>query len=126
MHPYDIIFVGLSLDVVCAVVLAKSFMLKDAQDAYYEVLPTFGGNRALVKSAIVQRGEAWVGAGLLLSGFLLQIWGNLHGGIAASQAGWGRLDSANGGGSRGSSHCRCLLSRNHLEVLGSRSLSHSL
>lgn len=88
MHPYDIIFFGLSLDVVGAGVLAKSFMVKDPQDAYYEGLPVLGGNRALLKSAMVQRGEAWVGACLLLAGFLLQMWGNLHGGIAASQVGW--------------------------------------
>lgn len=61
MHPYDYIFIGLSLDVVGAVVLAKSFMLKDPQDAYYEGLPVLGGNRSLVKGALIQRGEAWSG-----------------------------------------------------------------
>src|SRR3989338_6307404 len=87
MHPYDYIFSGLSLDIVGTVVLAKSFMFKDPQDAYYEGLPVLGGNRSLVRSALIQRGEAWVGAGLLLVGFFLQMWGNLHGGIAASELG---------------------------------------
>ena len=88
MHPYDLIFSGLAFDVVGAVVLAKGFMLKDPQDAYYEGLPVFGGNNLLLKSALLQRGEARVGGGLLIVGFLLQMWGNLHGGIAATQPGW--------------------------------------
>jgi len=88
MHPFDLIFTGLSLDVVGSVVLAKSFMLKDPQDAYYEGLPVLGGNNSLLKSALLQRGEARVGAGFLVGGFLLQMWGNLHGGIAATEPGW--------------------------------------
>lgn len=88
MHPFDLSFAGLALDVVGAVVLAKSFMLKDPQDAYYEGLPVFGGNNSLLMSALLQRGEARAGGGLLVVGFLLQMWGNLHGGIAATQPGW--------------------------------------
>ncbi len=88
MHPFDVIFVGLALDVAGALVLAKSFMLKDPQDAYYEGLPVFGGNNGLLKSALLQRGEARVGGSLLVVGFVLQMWGNLHGGIAASEPGW--------------------------------------
>ena len=87
MHPYDIIFAGLALDIVGAVVLAKGFMLKNPQEAYYEALMIAGGNSHLLKSSLLQRAEAQVGAGLLVSGFLFQIWGNLHGGIAAAQPG---------------------------------------
>lgn len=88
IHPYDFIFAGLSLDVVGALVLAKSFMFKNPQDAYYEGLPVHGGNNLLLKSALLQRGEARAGAALLMAGFLLQMWGNLHGGIAANEPGW--------------------------------------
>ena len=88
MHPYDYIFSGLALDVVGAMVLAKGFMLKDPQAAYYEGLMIFGSNPHLLKSALLQRAEARVGAGFLIIGFLLQIWGSLHGGIAASEPGW--------------------------------------
>lgn len=88
MHPFDLIFIGLALDVAGALALAKSFMLKDPQDAYYEGLPVLGGNNSLLKSALSQRGEARVGGSLLVVGFLLQMWGNLHGGIAATEPGW--------------------------------------
>jgi hypothetical protein len=88
MGPYDLIFTGLAADVVGSVVLAKSFMLKDPQDAYYEGLPVMGGNNTFLKSTLLQRGEARVGGGLLVAGFLLQMWGNLHGGIAATGPGW--------------------------------------
>jgi len=53
MHPYDVIFTGLAADVVGSVVLAKSFMLKDPQDAYYEGLPVMGGNNTLLKGALL-------------------------------------------------------------------------
>lgn len=88
MHPYDLIFVGLALDLVGAVVLAKGFMFKDPRAAHYKSLTIVGGNPFVLRSSIQQRGEAYVGASLLVLGFLLQIWGNLHGGIAASQPGW--------------------------------------
>ncbi|OFW09456.1 MAG: hypothetical protein A3G20_06995 [Acidobacteria bacterium RIFCSPLOWO2_12_FULL_59_11] len=88
MHPYDFIFVGLSLDLVGAVVLAKGFMFKNPQAAHYESLTIVGSNPFLLKSSMLQRGEAFVGGALLVLGFLLQIWGNLHGGIAASEPGW--------------------------------------
>ena len=88
MHPYDFIFAGLALDLVGAVVLAKGFMFKNPQVAHYESLAIVGSNPFLLKSSILQRGEACVGAALLVVGFLLQIWGNLHGGIAAAELGW--------------------------------------
>jgi hypothetical protein len=88
MHPYDLIFVGLALDLVGAVVLAKGFMFKNPQAAHYESLSIVGSNPFVLRSAILQRGEACVGAALLVVGFFLQIWGNLHGGIAASEPGW--------------------------------------
>ena len=88
MHPYDIIFAGLALDIVGALFLAKGFMLKNPQAAYYESLMIAGGNGHVLKSSLLQRAEAQVGAGLLVLGFLFQIWGNLHGGIAAAQPGW--------------------------------------
>ena len=87
-HPYDVIFAGLALDIAGAVVLAKGFMLKESQAAYYEGLMVLGGNNHLLKSAILQRAEAQVGASLLIAGFLLQMWGNLHGAVSASELGW--------------------------------------
>lgn len=88
MHPYDLIFGGLALDLVGAVVLAKGFMFKNPQAAHYESLSIVGSNPFVLRSSLLQRGEACVGAVLLVVGFLLQIWGNLHGGIAASEPGW--------------------------------------
>lgn len=88
MHPYDIIFVGLVMDVAGAVILAKGFMFKSPQVAYFEALMIAGSNPHFFKSALLQRVEAQIGAAFLVIGFLLQIWGNLHGGIAASEAGW--------------------------------------
>lgn len=88
MHPYDFIFVGLALDLVGAVVLAKGIMFKNPQAAHYESLSIVGSNPFVLRSAILQRGEACVGAALLVVGFFLQMWGNLHGGIAATEPGW--------------------------------------
>jgi len=88
VHPYDLIFSGLSFDIVGALVLAKGFMLKAPHSAYYESLMIYGGNKHLLKSALEQRAEAQVGAGLLVLGFFLQMWGNLHGGISANEPGW--------------------------------------
>ena len=88
MHPYDVIFVGLALDVVGAVVLAKGFMLKNHMDIFFESLTIVNGNDHLAKSTFIQRSEAKVGAVFLVLGFLCQIWGNLHGGIAATEPGW--------------------------------------
>ena len=53
MHPYDIIFAGLALDIVGAVILAKGFILKIPQSAYYEALMIFGSNSHLLKSSIL-------------------------------------------------------------------------
>jgi len=88
MHPYDFIFAGLALDIVGAVVLAKGFMLKNPQVAYYEGLMIVGVNSHLLQTSLLQRAEAQVGAGLLVLGFALQVWGNLHGGIEATGPGW--------------------------------------
>lgn len=88
MHPYDFIFAGLALDLVGAVVLGKGFMFKNPQASYFESLMIFDGNPHILKSSLVQRAEAQIGAGLLVLGFLFQIWGNLHGGIAAAEPGW--------------------------------------
>jgi hypothetical protein len=88
MHPYDLILTGLAIDVTGAVVLAKGFMMKHPQAAYYEGLMILGGNNHLLKSAILQRAEAWVGGGLLIAGFVMQIWGNLRGGVSANELGW--------------------------------------
>jgi hypothetical protein len=63
-------------------------MFKGAREAYFESLTMFGGNSHVLKSALLQRAEAQLGAILLVSGFALQVWGNLHGGISASEAGW--------------------------------------
>lgn len=88
MHPYDFIFSGLALDVVGAVVLAKGFIFKNPRAAHYESLTIVGSNPFILRSALLQRAEACIGASLLMLGFLLQIWGNLHGGIEASEPGW--------------------------------------
>ena len=88
VQPYDIIFLGLACDIVGAVILAKGFMLKEARAAFYESQTVFGANSHLLKSALLQRAEAQIGALFLVLGFALQIWGNLHGGIAAIEPGW--------------------------------------
>jgi hypothetical protein len=88
IHPYDLIFVGLALDIMGAIILAKGVMFKGVREAYFESRTVFGGNSHLLKSALLQRAEAKLGAVLLVSGFAFQVWGNLHGGIAASDAGW--------------------------------------
>jgi hypothetical protein len=87
-HSYDIIFSGLAFDIVGAVILAMGFMAKRPQLAYFEAMTVVGANNHLLKSALLQRADAQVGASLLVLGFLLQIWGNLHGGIAATAPGW--------------------------------------
>ena len=48
----------------------------------------------MLKSALLQRAEAWVGATFLGIGFGLQMWGNLHGGVAATDL--GRVNSLGG------------------------------
>lgn len=88
IQPYDFIFVGLACDIVGAVILAKGFTLKEARAAFYESQTVFGANSHLLRSALLQRAEAQVGALFLILGFALQIWGNLHGGIAAIKPGW--------------------------------------
>lgn len=87
MHAYDLIFIGLASDVVGATILAKGFMFKEPLDMYFESMAIFGRNHHVLKSALLQRGEAVVGAAFMVIGFLLQIWGSLHGGIEATQPG---------------------------------------
>jgi hypothetical protein len=87
MHAYDIIFTGIALDLVGAVVLAKGFMVKNPQRAYFEALTVVGANLHLLRSALIQRIEAQIGAAFLTGGFLLQIWGALSGGISANEPG---------------------------------------
>jgi hypothetical protein len=86
-HPYDLIFTGLVFDIAGALILAKGFMFKNPRVAFYESLVLFGGNNHFLKSALLQRDEAWVGGLLLISGFGFQIWGNLDGGVAATDLG---------------------------------------
>jgi len=88
IHPYDFIFTGLACDIAGAVILAKGFMFKEARAAFYESRTVGGGNSHLLKSALLQRAEAQVGGLFLILGFVLQIWGNFHGGIAAIEYGW--------------------------------------
>lgn len=88
MHPYDIIFVGLITNVIGAVILAKGFMFKQPRDAHFETMMVPSFNPHFLKSALLQRVEAQIGAAFLVLGFMLQIWGNLHGGIAASRPGY--------------------------------------
>jgi hypothetical protein len=63
-------------------------MFKEARAAYTESRSFFDGNSFILKSALIQRAEAQLGAIFLILGFALQMWGNLHGGITAVEAGW--------------------------------------
>jgi hypothetical protein len=87
MHPIDIVFAGLAFDLAGAVVLAKGFMFKRWDDARVESLTIASANSHYIRSALLQRVEAIVGATLLAVGYALQMWGNLHGGVEASQLG---------------------------------------
>ena len=88
MHPYDVIFTGLAFDIAAALVLVRGLVFKDLQTAYHEGLAPSGGNSLIIKNALVQRAEAIVGTLALFFGFVLQMWGNLHGGATASELGW--------------------------------------
>jgi hypothetical protein len=87
IHPYDWIFTGLVFDIAGAVILAKGFMFKKPKVAFYESRTMFGGNPHVLKSALLQRAEAWVGGAFLAFGFILQMWGNLDGGVTATDLG---------------------------------------
>jgi hypothetical protein len=91
LKPYDLIFVGLFIDVAGAFVLASSFMMKTPVDAADEAATRFGQNIALFRSAIFQRAEAWCGAMLLGFGFALQLIGNYQN--ASATAGLGVLNT---------------------------------
>ena len=88
IYPYDLIFSGLVLDIVGTVILAKGFMFKNTATAFNESLTMWNSNPHLLKSTLLQRAEAQVGAAFLIFGFLLQICGNLYGGVAATELGW--------------------------------------
>jgi hypothetical protein len=93
--PYDLILVGLFVDVAGGVVLASSFMLKSPVEAADEVATRSGQNIPLFRSAIFQRAEAWYGATLLSTGFGLQLMGTYQSAGAANGSGllhsWPRL-----------------------------------
>jgi hypothetical protein len=78
MHPTDVALLGLALDIGGAILLARGFVMKHLEEAYYESRTFLDGNVFLLKSALLQRAEAWGGAILLVVGFLLQIFGSLH------------------------------------------------
>lgn len=88
MNAYDWIITGLALDLCGGLVLAKGFMLKQMAEAFRESRTIIGYNRFLLKSALVQKGEAAAGGGLLAVGFLLQMWGNFHGAPSLNELGW--------------------------------------
>jgi signal transduction histidine kinase len=73
MDGRDVALVGLSVDISGAILLARGFMMKGVLDIYDETGTRLGRNLAMVKSAMLQRVEAWAGAGLLFVGFALQI-----------------------------------------------------
>ena len=81
MNSVDLVLVGLSSDIVGAVVLAKGFMLKRPSEAWRESRTFSGGNGQMLKSALLQKAEAWVGMLFLVGGFLLQLGGT-----------WGRTE----------------------------------
>jgi hypothetical protein len=56
-------------DIVGAVILAKGFMFNEARSAFYESQTVSGANSHILKSALLQRAEAWVGALFLILGF---------------------------------------------------------
>jgi hypothetical protein len=73
MDAKDVALVGLSVDISGAILLARGFMMKGVLDIYDETGTRLGRNLAMVKSAMLQRAEAWAGASLLFVGFSLQI-----------------------------------------------------
>ncbi len=86
-NPYDLAFIGLSIDMAGGVVLALSFMLKTPVDAADEAATRSGQDMALFWSAIFQRSEAWCGALLLAVGFLLELAGNFENAAGPSELG---------------------------------------
>lgn len=71
-----IISIGLALDIIGAVFLAKGFMAKKIQRIIDESRTYFGGNRWLKDSLLQQKLEAQIGLVFLFSGFLCQAIGN--------------------------------------------------
>jgi len=80
MMPYDWVLVGLALDLVGGLVLAKCCITKGILHAYREAQPRFGVNSFAVKSALLQKGEAVVGGALLTVGFGSQLCGGFQSG----------------------------------------------
>ena len=87
-YAYDWILIGLSFDLWGGLALAKGFVRKTVSEAYLEAQPRSNVNSFAVKSAIVQKAEAVVGAFLLSLGFVLQMCGNFRGAPAANDLGW--------------------------------------
>jgi hypothetical protein len=89
VHSKDVALLGLAVDIAGAVLLARGFMMKSIMDIYDETRTRLGGSLSLVKSAMIQRAEAWGGAGLLMLGFFLQILAALEVGAGEPLfAGW--------------------------------------
>jgi hypothetical protein len=86
---------GMVLDVLGAVILARSFVMKRPREVFRE-LKSFGvfdfhitpGARDLLLSWLVQSIEARTGAGILALGFFLQGLAQLLPPVSISHAGW--------------------------------------
>lgn len=68
---------GLLLDIAGAVALAMSFMTKKEKEALQEAGTYAGQNPFLFLSLAKQKADAWVGAALLIMGFLAQFVANV-------------------------------------------------
>jgi hypothetical protein len=79
MSPSAVAAGGLALDIAGALTLALGLVLKTPQGVLEESTPRYGFNAALDASLAAQTADAQVGAGLLVSGFAVQL---------ASTLGW--------------------------------------
>ena len=70
--------IGLYLDALGAIGLAKSFITKTIEDVTEESTPGWNGSATLSYSLIAQKTDAIIGGLFLVIGFSLQIIGNLH------------------------------------------------
>lgn len=71
-----IITIGLFLDILGAIFLAKGFMAKKIQRIINESLTYVGRNKWFRDSLVQQKIEAWIGLIFLFLGFMLQAIGN--------------------------------------------------